>query len=90
MSVAEARYRIQNLKRRYLLLRVLEITLYAAAGFLLVFAFTGLFTSSLVWKFFFSSLAGLIIIVQQAMHYKLFSTQPYGLYSISQSPLSTA
>ncbi|MBK7650055.1 MAG: hypothetical protein IPJ20_03875 [Flammeovirgaceae bacterium] len=73
MSVAEARYRIQNLKRRYLLLRALEIILYASAGFLLVFALTGLFTVSLIWKFSLSSVIVLIVIAQQAWHYKLFS-----------------
>jgi hypothetical protein len=73
MSVAEARYRIQNLKRRYVLLRALEIILYATAGFLLVFALAGLFTSSLVWKLSLSLLVGLIITLQQVLHYKLFS-----------------
>lgn len=73
MSLAEARYRIQNLKRRYVLLRALEIILYASAGFLLVFALTGLFTVSLIWKFSLSSLIVLIVIAQQAWHYKLFS-----------------
>ena len=73
MSVAEARYRIQTLKRRYLLLRALEIILYASAGFLLVFALTGLFTSSLIWKLSLSSFAVLIIVTQQVLHYKIFS-----------------
>jgi hypothetical protein len=73
MSVAEARYRIQNLKQRYVLLRALEIILYASAGFLLVFALAGLFTTSLVWKLSPSLLAGLIVIIQQVLHYKLLS-----------------
>ena len=73
MSVAKARYRIQNLKRRYVLLRALEIILYASAGFFLVFALTGLFTSFLIWKLSLSSLIVLIVIAQQAWHYKLFS-----------------
>jgi hypothetical protein len=73
MSVQEAHNRIQNLKRRYLLSRGLEIVLYSVATFLLMFALTGLFTSQVEWKITIAAVMGLIIAAERIIHYKLFS-----------------
>jgi hypothetical protein len=73
MSVQEAHNRIQNLKRRYLLSRGLEIVLYSVATFLLMFALTGLFTSQLEWKIGLAAVMGLIIATERIIHYKLLS-----------------
>jgi hypothetical protein len=73
MSVQEAHNRIQNLKRRYLLSRGFEIVLYSVATFLLMFSFTGLFTSQVEWKITVAAVMGLIIAAERIIHYKLFS-----------------
>lgn len=71
MSVAEARYRIQNLKRRYLLLRSAEIVLCACAGFLFAFALIGLFSSAAGWRLAISIGTGLVVFFRQVFHYRL-------------------
>jgi hypothetical protein len=73
MSIQEANDRIQNLKRRYLLTRSLEIVLYAVATFLLIYALSGLFTAQLEWKIGIAAVAGMIVIAERTIHYKLLS-----------------
>ncbi len=73
MSIKEAHDRIQNLKRRYLLTRSLEIVLYSIATFLLTFALTGLFTAQLEWKTGIAVVAGLVVAAERIIHYKLLS-----------------
>ncbi len=73
MSIQEANDRIQNLKRRYLLTRSLEIVLYSVAAFLLTYAFTGLFTAQQEWKIGIASMIGLMVASERTIHYKLFS-----------------
>lgn len=73
MSLLEAHDRIQNLKKRYLLSRSLEIVLYSVAAFLLMFALTGLFTVQQEWKITIAVLMGLIIAAERIIHCKLFS-----------------
>lgn len=73
MSIQEANDRIQNLKRRYLLTRSLEIVLYSVAAFLLTYAFTGLFTAQPEWKIGIASMTGLIVASERTIHYKLLS-----------------
>jgi hypothetical protein len=74
MSVAEARYRIQNLKRRYVLLRsTRDYSVCIRWIFVSLCIGWTFYRTSLVWKLSLSLLAGLIVIIQQAWHYKLFS-----------------
>lgn len=73
MSIQEANDRIQNLKRRYLLTRSLEIVLYSVAAFLLTYAFTGLFTAQQEWKIGIASMIGLIVASKRTIQYKLLS-----------------
>ncbi len=73
MSLQEAHNRIQNLKRRYLLTRSLEIVLYAVATFLLIYALSGLFTAQLEWKIGIASVMGLIVAAERIVHFKLLS-----------------
>jgi bifunctional DNA-binding transcriptional regulator/antitoxin component of YhaV-PrlF toxin-antitoxin module len=73
MSLQEAHDRIQNLKKRYLLSRSLEIVLYSVATFLLMFAITGLFTAQQEWKIGIAVVMGLIIVAERIIHYKLLS-----------------
>lgn len=73
MSIQEANDRIQNLKRRYLLTRSLEIVLYSVGAFLLTYAFIGLFTAQPEWKIGIASMIGLIVASERTIHYKLLS-----------------
>lgn len=71
MSTQKTQNQIQSLKRRYLLTRSLEITLYAVAAFLLAYALTGLFSELLELKFGIAVATGLIIAAERLVHYKL-------------------
>jgi hypothetical protein len=73
MSLHEAHDRIQKLKRRYLLVRSLEIILYAIAAFLLTFAITGLFTAQGEWKIGLGLVIGMVVAAERVVHYKLLT-----------------
>lgn len=72
MSVSQARYNLNLLKNRYLLLRAAEALLIAAGGAMLVYALSGLFLVSFTIKLGVAIFSGLIIsgirVVQQQLH----------------------
>src|SRR6478609_6935387 len=71
MTTDEIRYRLSKLKNRYLVLRLSEILLLAAATFLLTDALAGLWVSPSTQKILLSALAGLSVFTLRFLHYKL-------------------
>src|SRR6478609_2965990 len=71
MTTDEIRYRLSKLKNRYLVLRLSEILLLAAATFLLTDALAGLWVSPSTQKILLSALAGLSVFTLRFRHYKL-------------------
>ncbi len=71
MNAEEIRYRLSKLKWRYLLLRLLEISLLALATFLLTDALASLWVSPSAQKTLLSALAALTVFVLRFFHYRL-------------------
>lgn len=76
MSLTEARYRLQSLKTRYVLLRAGEILLLAVATFLFVFSLAGLFTTLSIWQLVPAIGAAVVMALIQTMRYKLIGLTP--------------
>ncbi len=76
MSVTEARYRLRTLQKRYLLLRIVEITLWAAASFFIVFALTELITDESPWKWIPALAIAAIVVTVLSIRYKIFFLRP--------------
>lgn len=76
MSLTEARYRIDSLKRRYLLLRAAEIAFLAIAAGLLLFSITSLLGAGTFLSYAISAAGAGAVVVIQVMRYKLIGLTP--------------
>lgn len=76
MSLTEARYRIDSLKRRYLLLRTGEIVLLSVAISLLLFSTTALLGAGRFLSYGVSMAGAGIVIAVQIIRYKLIGLTP--------------
>lgn len=70
MSIAEARYRLKRLKRKYFVLRVTEVCLWALASALIAYGLASLFASA-VYGYILAATVGLALFALVFIRYRL-------------------
>jgi len=81
MSFDEARYYLDKTRRKYILIRVTELVLSAAAVAFLVLCILQITPSSGLWNLFIAIGSGLIFFILRAIHLRIFQLTNSGVAS---------